>query len=108
MQSWGIGIEGFRVRLCEGLSDACRGWVSATSSVQASDNPKQDRQPVYYENGRWDIFQDNGYCLQWKTWKRGMRRCMDMVPTGGRHEFRTKDGELQAIVELIEGNPNGL
>ncbi len=31
-----------------------------------------------------------------------------MVPTSGRHEFRTKDGELQAIVELIEGNPNGL
>ena len=55
-----------------------------------------------------EITHETGYCLTWKTWKRGIRRCMDMIPKEGRYEFRTKDGTLQSIVELLPGNPHGL
>jgi len=63
----------------------------------------------WYEKGKWEIDPETGYCLTWTTWKRGQRRCMDMIPKGGRYEFRTKDdGTLQSLVEVLPGNPDGL
>ncbi len=61
-----------------------------------------------YDKGKWVITGETGYCLTWKTWKSGIRRCMDMIPKDGRYEFRTKDGRLQSVTDLLPGNPHGL
>ncbi len=61
-----------------------------------------------YDKGKWEITGETGYCLTWKTWKSGIRRCMDMIPKDGRYEFRTKDGRLQSVTDLLPGNPHGL
>lgn len=62
----------------------------------------------WYEKGTWEITSETGYCLTWATWKRGVRRCMDMIPKGTGYEFRTKNGALQSFVEVLPGNPDGL
>ncbi len=61
-----------------------------------------------YDKGKWEITGETGYCLTWKTWKTGIRRCMDMIPKDGRYEFRTKDGALQSMADVLPGNPDGL
>ena len=68
----------------------------------------KDVEPVWYEEGRWEITNDNGYCLQWKTWKRGQKRCMHMLRQNGSYEFRTYDGRRQSVVEVLKGNPDNL
>ncbi len=62
----------------------------------------------WFDKGRWEITREEGYCLTWSFWKRGVRRCMDMILKDGRYEFRTKDGQLQSVANLLPGNPDRL
>ena len=63
---------------------------------------------IWYQEGRWEITSENGYCLKWKTWKEGKMRCMNMFRSNGRYVFKTRDGIRQSIVEILEGNPDNL
>lgn len=62
----------------------------------------------WFDKGKWEITPEEGYCLTWNFWRHGIRRCMDMIPKNGRYEFRTKDGQLQSLADLLPGNPDGL
>jgi hypothetical protein len=89
------------------------GWFFAIyyhpdGTASGKSAPSEASAHFWYETGKWEITHETGYCLTWKTWKRGIRRCMDMNPKDGRFEFRTKDGALQSITEVLPGNPDGL
>ena len=89
------------------------GWFFAIyyrpgGTASGKSAPSEASAEIWYDKGQWEITRETGYCLTWKTWKRGIRRCMDMIPKDGRYEFRTKDGALQSITEVLPGNPDGL
>jgi len=89
------------------------GWFFAIyylpdGTASGKSAPSEASTNFWYEKGKWEITRETGYCLTWKTWKRGIRRCMDMIPKDGRFEFRTKDGALQSVTEVLPGNPDGL
>lgn len=78
------------------------GVASGRSSVL------KDVEPVYYDQGQWEITNEKGYCLKWNYWKGAKTRCMNMFARDGGYEFRTHDGARQSIVEVLEGNPDNL
>ena len=95
----GIGEESGWFFAIHYLPDGTMSGISAPSETYTS---------FWYDKGQWEITRETGYCLTWNFWKRGIRRCMDMIPKEGRYEFRTKDGTLQSIIDLLPGNPHGL
>jgi hypothetical protein len=89
------------------------GWFFAIyylpdGTVSGRSAPSETDANFWFDKGRWEITHEEGYCLTWNFWKRGIRRCMDMIPKDGRYEFRTKDGQLQSVTDLLPGNPDGL
>ena len=56
----------------------------------------------------WEVTEENGYCLQWNTFRQGKKRCMKMFPIKEGYEFVTEDGKRQSTVKILKGNPNNL
>jgi hypothetical protein len=89
------------------------GWFFAIyykpdGTVSGMSSPFEGSAIIEYDEGLWKITHENGYCLKWNTFKQGRKRCMNMFRKDDQYEFKTKDGERQSTVKILEGNPDNL
>ena len=83
-------------------------YYRADGTVSGMSSPYEGSAYIEYDEGRWELTHEHGYCLKWNKFKRGKKRCMNMFRKGDLYEFRTKDGKRQSTVKVLEGNPDNL